>query len=135
MMGTGRFSIKPALVGGVEQGEDVFRRDFALDVVAVVEDVAAAGHERRNILAHIGGHFRRRAPGQDMLGIHAAARSEGLGFVPLLEERYDLVTPTSVYESGFLDPLVACLRSERLRRAVRALGGYAPRDTGLASTG
>jgi putative molybdopterin biosynthesis protein len=68
------------------------------------------------------------------LGIHAAARAEGLEFVPLLEERYDLVTPTSVYESGFLDPLVAALRSGRLRRAVRALGGYATRETGEVTT-
>lgn len=64
------------------------------------------------------------------LGIFAAAAAEGLDFVPLLEERYDLVTPTPVYESGLLDPLIALLRSESFRRAVDALGGYATRETG-----
>ena len=68
------------------------------------------------------------------LGIYAAAKAEGLDFVPLLEERYDLVTPTSVYESGFLDPLLALLRGEPLRRAVRALGGYETRETGRVTT-
>ena len=68
------------------------------------------------------------------LGIYAAAKAEGLDFVPLLEERYDLVTPTSVYESGFLDPLLTLLRSQRLRRAVRALGGYATRETGRVTS-
>lgn len=68
------------------------------------------------------------------LGIYAAAKTEGLDFVPLLEERYDLVTPASVYESGILDPLLTLLRSERLRRAVRALGGYATRETGRVTT-
>jgi putative molybdopterin biosynthesis protein len=64
------------------------------------------------------------------LGIYAAAQAEGLDFVPLLEERYDLVTPTVVYESGLLDPLMALLRKDRFKRAVRALGGYSTRETG-----
>ena len=36
-------SIEAELVGGVEQGDDVFRRHAGLDVVDVVEHVAAAG--------------------------------------------------------------------------------------------
>lgn len=64
------------------------------------------------------------------LGIHAAARTEGLDFVPLMEERYDLVTPTSVYESGLLDPLAALLRKDRFKRSIRDLGGYSTRETG-----
>ena len=51
------------------------------------------------------------------LGIYAAAKAQGLDFVPLLEERYDLVTPTSVYESGLLDPLLALLRGDSFKRA------------------
>ena len=64
------------------------------------------------------------------LGIFAAAKAEGLDFVPVLEERYDLVTPTSVYESGLLDALLALLRKDRFKRAVRELGGYSTRETG-----
>ena len=68
------------------------------------------------------------------LGIYAAAKAEGLDFVPLLQERYDLVTPTPAYESGLLGPLLALLGSERFRRAVRALGGYETRETGKVTT-
>ena len=68
------------------------------------------------------------------LGIYAAAKAQGLDFVPLLEERYDLVTPTSVYESGLLDPLLVLLRGDSFKRAVRSLGGYSTRETGTVTT-
>lgn len=64
------------------------------------------------------------------LGIYAVAAAAGLDFVPLLEERYDLVTPTPVYQSGLLDSLLTLLGSDAFKRAVRALGGYATRETG-----
>jgi molybdate-binding protein len=67
------------------------------------------------------------------LGIYAAARAEGLGFVPLMEERYDLVTPTSVYNSELMAPLLALLNDEEFKRSVDRLGGYATRETGTAS--
>jgi putative molybdopterin biosynthesis protein len=64
------------------------------------------------------------------LGLFAAAKAESLDFVPVLEERYDLVTLTSVYESGLLDALLTLLRKDSFKRAVRDLGGYSTRETG-----
>jgi putative molybdopterin biosynthesis protein len=64
------------------------------------------------------------------LGIYAAAKAEGLDFVPTLEERYDLITPTSVLESGLLDPLIVLLQKDSFKRSIRALGGYSTRETG-----
>jgi len=44
------------------------------------------------------------------LGILAAARALSLDFVPLLQERYDLIIPTEHYESELLQPLLALIR-------------------------
>ncbi len=64
------------------------------------------------------------------LGILAAARACDLEFVPLLEERYDLVTPREVYESELLVPLLAKLGEDEFKHAIDDIGGYATRETG-----
>jgi len=64
------------------------------------------------------------------LGILAAARALDLDFVPLGEERYDLVIPQSFYESALLQPLLTVIRSAELRTAVARLGGYQMPDLG-----
>lgn len=60
------------------------------------------------------------------MGIEAAARARGLDFVPLAEERYDLVIPRVHYESPLLAPLVSLLRrpGADFLAQVAALGGY-----------
>ncbi|MFZ1771067.1 MAG: substrate-binding domain-containing protein, partial [Caldilinea sp.] len=60
------------------------------------------------------------------LGILAAARALDLDFVPLFDERYDLVIPQSYYESTLLRPLLALIRdrSSGFADAVAAMGGY-----------
>jgi putative molybdopterin biosynthesis protein len=58
------------------------------------------------------------------LGIAAAAQALALDFVPLFAERYDLVIPVDVLESGLLDPLMALLQEDAFRQAVLQLPGY-----------
>jgi putative molybdopterin biosynthesis protein len=60
------------------------------------------------------------------LGILAAARALDLDFVPLFDERYDLVIPVQHYESALLSPMLALIRdrSAGFVQAVEALGGY-----------
>lgn len=60
------------------------------------------------------------------LGILAAARALELDFIPLFDERYDLVIPVEHYESELLAPLLALVRSREagFAQAVEALGGY-----------
>jgi putative molybdopterin biosynthesis protein len=67
------------------------------------------------------------------LGILAAARAHELDFVPLFEERYDLVTPRECYESELLAPLLRLLADDEFKRAVDRLGGYATRETGAVA--
>lgn len=58
------------------------------------------------------------------LGILAAARALGLGFVPLFNEQYDLVIPREEYEGELLVPLLQVIRSPEFAATVEALGGY-----------
>jgi len=58
------------------------------------------------------------------LGIAAAARALKLDFIPLEQERYDLVIPRTHYESDLLRPLLDLIRGPEFRRAVAELPGY-----------
>jgi putative molybdopterin biosynthesis protein len=58
------------------------------------------------------------------LGIAAAAQALGLDFVPVAEERYDLVIPAEEWEGARLAPLRAVLADARFREAVATLPGY-----------
>jgi putative molybdopterin biosynthesis protein len=58
------------------------------------------------------------------LGIAAAAQALDLDFIPLFEERYDLVIPLEYYKSLLLAPLLELLGKNEFRRAVEALPGY-----------
>ena len=58
------------------------------------------------------------------LGIRAAADALKLGFIPLYNERFDLVIPLEHYESTKLTPLLELLHETEFRDAVDALAGY-----------
>ncbi|MGC8781526.1 MAG: molybdopterin biosynthesis protein, partial [Anaerolineae bacterium] len=64
------------------------------------------------------------------LGILAAARALDLDFVPLDEERYDLIVPARFYDDPLLAPLLAIMRDPAFQARVEALGGYAAADMG-----
>jgi putative molybdopterin biosynthesis protein len=60
------------------------------------------------------------------LGIAAAAQALDLSFVPLFDERYDLIIPVVYAQTDLLAPLFAVLDSREFRNAVAALPGYDP---------
>ena len=64
------------------------------------------------------------------LGIHAAAAGYGLDFIPLTQERYDLVFGEAAWRSPLAQTLLQIIRSSRFKEAVTALGGYDTRETG-----
>ena len=64
------------------------------------------------------------------LGIMAAARAFGLGFLPVTREPYDLVVNRPDAESPRLAPLWALLQSGPFRAAVARLGGYGTEEMG-----
>ena len=64
------------------------------------------------------------------LGIHAAAAASGLTFVPLTQERYDLVFSEEVWPSQTVQALIRIIRSAEFKEQVNALGGYDTSQTG-----
>ena len=58
------------------------------------------------------------------LGIAAAAQALDLEFIPLFQERYDLVIPKQFAELDLLAPLFELLNDRRFREAVAQLKGY-----------
>jgi putative molybdopterin biosynthesis protein len=64
------------------------------------------------------------------LGVRAAARAFGLGFVPVTREPYDLVVAASALEDPKLKPLWTLMGEPEFRAAVEALGGYDAAEMG-----
>ncbi|MBE2239395.1 MAG: hypothetical protein IAE81_16515 [Caldilineaceae bacterium] len=66
------------------------------------------------------------------MGIQAAAQALNLDFVPVMQERFDLVIPVEYFESALLAPLLALLRRRdtAFRDRVTALGGYRTQPMG-----
>lgn len=58
------------------------------------------------------------------LGIAAAAQALGIEFIPLFQERYDLVIPLIHYESDLLAPLLRVLKEPDFRNTIDDLAGY-----------
>jgi len=62
--------------------------------------------------------------------IRVAAEVYGLGFIPLREERYDLVIPESEMESIPVKSMLDALNSRRFSREISQLCGYATEQMG-----
>lgn len=58
------------------------------------------------------------------LGVAAAAQALDLDFIPLFQERYDLVIPKQFAEDELLTPLFDLMADSRFREAVSKLKGY-----------
>jgi molybdate-binding protein/DNA-binding XRE family transcriptional regulator len=58
------------------------------------------------------------------VAVRAAAIALGLDFVPLGQERYDLVIPNHYLDEDAIGELLAALRRPGLQRQIEALGGY-----------
>lgn len=70
-------------------------------------------------------------------GILASARANGLEFLPLQEERYDLVIPASFMDYRPVQALLETVTGAGYRREIETLGGYDSSITGtlIAETG
>lgn len=62
------------------------------------------------------------------LGLQAAANQHGLDFLPLFEERYDLVLPRAQEKS--LSPLLDYIQTSGFRKSLLSLPGYNPTHSG-----
>lgn len=64
------------------------------------------------------------------LGIKGAAKALALDFVPLAEERYDLLIPGELFDTPMIRAVLETIGTVEFQNAVMALGGYSTRDTG-----
>lgn len=64
------------------------------------------------------------------LGVLSAANALGLDFVPLAEERYDLIIPEEIFATPMMRTVLDIMTSARFKQAVEARGGYSCRETG-----
>jgi putative molybdopterin biosynthesis protein len=70
----------------------------------------------------------QRGKAEAALGLQAAAHVHGLAFIPLFEERYDLILPGEAQKA--LAPLLDYLQTGDFRRAADALTGYSTAHSG-----
>ena len=64
------------------------------------------------------------------IAIHSAALAFGLDFVPLAEERFDLVIPSELANDARVERAVDMLARRAFRRELDSLGGYLTDQTG-----
>ncbi len=64
------------------------------------------------------------------LGVLAAARALDMDFIPLAEERYDLIIPVEFMEMEKIQKLLKVIRSDNFKSQVINLGGYDVKETG-----
>jgi molybdate-binding protein/DNA-binding transcriptional regulator YhcF (GntR family) len=64
------------------------------------------------------------------LGIEAAATAHGLDFVPLAEERYQLIIPQRIANTVMCQDLLDTIRSREFKETIVEFGGYETTETG-----
>ncbi len=64
------------------------------------------------------------------MAIFAAARALGLDFIPVAEERYDLIVPESSWEDPKIRLVLDIVVSDSFRSMVQKMGGYDVRSSG-----
>lgn len=67
-------------------------------------------------------------------GVETAARRFGLGFVPVVTERYFFLAQTRFLRAGLSGRVLETLRSDSFRMAVNSLPGYEAADCGRVET-
>lgn len=97
--------------------------DFLLQKKGIdLEDISGYGIEEYTHLTAAAAVASGRA--DCALGIQAAAEALNLDFIPLEQERYDLVIPLKFREDDLLEPLFAILGDQEFRRTVGEIPGY-----------
>ena len=97
--------------------------DYHLDLMTIPTD-SIVGYSQEEY-THLGVAAAVASGRADCgLGIAAAAQALDLDFIPLFQERYDLVIPKAHAESELLAPLFGLLADAAFREAVSQLTGY-----------
>ncbi|MYL84670.1 molybdopterin biosynthesis protein [Desulfovibrio aerotolerans] len=97
---------------------------------AGIEPARVSGYDREEH-THMAVAINIRTGAADCgLGVYAAAKALDLDFVPLAQERYDLVIPTAYLDDVKIKAVLEVVGSEDFKTRVRDLGGYETAWTG-----
>lgn len=97
--------------------------DYHLNLMTISPDAIAGYYQEE--YTHLGIASAVASGRADCgLGIAAAAQALDLDFIPLFQERYDLVIPKQFADDNLLAPLLDLLADTRFREAVSHLKGY-----------
>jgi molybdate transport repressor ModE-like protein len=97
---------------------------------SAIESKAIAGYDTTEPSHSAVAHAVASGAADAGLGIEAAARAQGLDFVPLVQEAYHLVCLKSALEDPAIEAMMVLLQSERWRQQLERLPGYAPLQSG-----
>jgi putative molybdopterin biosynthesis protein len=64
------------------------------------------------------------------LGILAAAKALNLDFIPVTEERYDLIIPRQYFDLPSIQKLMDIIHTNEFKKRVEKMGGYSTRQAG-----
>jgi molybdate-binding protein/DNA-binding XRE family transcriptional regulator len=124
----------------LQPGLRFVHREPGAEARALVERLLRRTHAPADALAHAPvahGHFavaHAIATGGADIGVatRAAALAHDLEFVPLTEERFDLVMPSELASTPRVAQLIETLQGRAFRRELACLGGYQTRRSGDA---
>jgi len=131
---------------GIEKIEDLLRDDITLinrkagsgtrlwldqqlDSLGLDADNIIGYEHEVNTHAHVA-EAVKNGRADTGLAVRAAAHKYELDFIPLFEERFDLVMTEEAYRGELLAPIFDHLQAAQFRTAIEGLGGYDPGATG-----
>jgi molybdate-binding protein/DNA-binding XRE family transcriptional regulator len=103
--------------------------DLQLDELGI--QPAQVNGYQRTAAGHLAAAWEVRSGSADCcIATRAVARAFGLGFIPLVSERYDLIVRKKHLELPPMQNLLDTLSRSRFRRELEGLGGYDARTAG-----
>jgi putative molybdopterin biosynthesis protein len=118
-----RFARRQAGAAAQDLVERLLRREGLLSRSAVGARLVARGHMEVARLVALG-------VADVGVALPAVARAHGLDFVPLAEERFDLVVAKELSVDARVVRLLETLSGRGFRRELESLGGHVARDAG-----
>lgn len=95
-----------------------------------IDKTSIKGYEREE-LTHMGAAVQVAEGTADAaLGIRAAASAVDLGFVPIKNEKYDIILKEKTLKDTRIERLIKIIKSKSFKKAVNDLKGYDLKDSG-----
>jgi putative molybdopterin biosynthesis protein len=89
-----------------------------------------AGYEKEEFTHIAAAAAVGRGSADAALGIRAAAEVMEVDFMPLAEEKYDLIFKEEILDDPRIQNLIELIKQEEIKNEIEKLGGYQCRDTG-----